>query len=381
MKKIIITSNTSWFIHNFFKASIIEFIKAGHKVYVLAPLDKYSSQLEDLGCNYSSVVVHRSGTRVSSEVSTLYSLYKHISQIKPDVVLNFTPKMNIYSTLVSRTLGVKVINSVAGLGSIFTEKGMKSKLGKVLLKLTQPLAHHVVFQNNEDKEIYLANRLVSPAKCSRVHGIGLDLASFPVHHSIDDNCVRFILVARMLKNKGVIDFVEAAKKVSEHYEHKNVLTKPAMTFEFSLLGFVDEQNPQRITYEQLMEWDASSVVNYLGETDDVFSIVKEQDCVVLPSFYREGLPQCLIEACSMGKPIITTHNVGCRDAVDDGVNGILVTPKSQVELVNAMVSIVEAGHQRRIDMGLLGRKKAETEFCHLKISKHYLNLIDNITLK
>ncbi|MCL1067027.1 glycosyltransferase family 4 protein [Shewanella olleyana] len=380
MKKIIITSNTSWFIHNFFKASIIEFLNAGHKVYVLAPLDKYSSQLEDLGCSYSAVGVDRSGARISSEVSTLYSLYKHISQIKPDVVLNFTPKMNIYSTLVSRVLGVKVINSVAGLGSIFTEKGLKSKLGKVLLKLTQPLAHHVVFQNNEDKEIYLANRLVVSEKCSRVHGIGLDLASFPVHHSIDDNCTRFILVARMLKNKGVIDFVEAAKKVTQHYNLKNAINVKKVNVEFSLLGFVDEQNPQRITYEQLMEWDANSGVNYLGETDDVFSIVKDQDCVVLPSFYREGLPQCLIEACSMGKPIITTHNVGCRDAVDDGVNGILVKPKSQDELVSAMVAIVESGHQQRVDMGMLGRKKAETEFCHLKISKHYLDIINRVCL-
>lgn len=378
MKKIIITSNTSWFVYNFFKASIIEFLKAGHKVYVIAPLDKFSIKIEKLGCIYHEIEIDRAGANVVSELKTFTGLYSCIKKINPDVVLNFTPKMNIYSTLVSRLQGVKVINSVAGLGSIFTEKGIKSSLGKMLLKLTQPLAHHVVFQNMEDWDIYLSNGLVNKLNSSRVYGIGLDLKSFPLHQSKDDQCVRFILVARMLKTKGVLQFVEAAEQVATFLIKRDTNAIDKVKLQFSLLGFVDEQNPQRISHEALSEIDKNSVVDYLGETDDVYSIVKEQDCVVLPSFYREGLPQCLIEACSMGKPIITTDNVGCRDTVDDGINGYLVPPKGIEELANAMIEIIDMGHHNRLEMGRLGRVKAEEQFCHLKVSRHYLDLINTI---
>ncbi|MCW8332821.1 glycosyltransferase family 4 protein [Vibrio paucivorans] len=378
MKKIVITSNTSWFVFNFFRSSIVEFMKDGNEVYVLAPKDAYSSRLVELGCNYQEVSVDRSGARIATEVSTFRSLCQYIYRIQPDCVLNFTPKMNIYCTLAARLHSIKVVNSVAGLGSIFSEKGFKPLLGKALLRMTQPLAHHVVFQNPDDWKVYLDNKLVKRELSSRVHGIGINLKRFRPHPAPNDGVTRFILVARMLVNKGVVDFVNAAKAVDEYYQLRKQAGFSVPQYEFSLLGFVDEDNPQGIPLSQLEWWNDNTPVKFLGETDDVFAVVKEQDCVVLPSFYREGMPQCLIEACAMAKPIITTDNVGCRETIIDGETGLLVKPQSVPELKEAMISMIEMGYKKRLQLGRKGRKKAEKDFCHLKVSRHYLQVIESL---
>lgn len=378
MKKIFITSNTSWFIFNFFRSSIVEFMKDGNQVHVIAPKDKYTKKLISLGCHFHNVQVDRSGINLNQEFATLLRLCSLIHLVRPHCILNFTPKMNIYATIAGRLNKVKVINSVAGLGSIFTEGGGKSWLGKACLKLTQPLAHHIIFQNPDDWEVYLDNNLVRKEKSSRIHGIGINLKKFRPYCAKDDDTVRFILVSRMLKNKGVIDYVDAAIAVNEHYQIRKQAGYTIPNYEFSLLGFVDEENPQSIPLSKLEYWSRNTLVKYLGETDDVFSVVKEQDCVVLPSFYREGIPQCLIEACAMAKPIITTDNVGCRETVEHGKTGFLIKPHSVAELKEALIKMIELTHKQRVQFGQKGREKAEREFCHLKVSRHYLDIINKV---
>ncbi|MGL6315395.1 glycosyltransferase family 4 protein [Vibrio sp. WXL103] len=377
--KLLITSNTSWFIYNFFRSSITEFMSNGNRVYVLSPYDRYADKLNQLGCEHFDLDMDRSGISLSQEVRTMRRINVVMSALQPDCVLNFTPKLNIYSALMAKLQKRPVINSVAGLGSIFTEKSIKATVGKQLLRLTQPLADHVVFQNPDDWQIYLDNDYVKQENSSRVHGIGIDLSQFVPHEAPDDGITRFILVARMLKSKGVQEFVHAAQAVEEHYAVRELAGETIPKFEFSLLGFVDETNPQGVSQAQLKYWHDNTLVDYLGETDDVFSVVKDYDCVVLPSYYREGIPQCLIEAASMAKPIITTDNVGCRETVEDGKSGLLVKPQSVPELKEAMIQMIELGHKRRLVYGRKGRRKAERDFCHLKISQHYLDVIKSVS--
>lgn len=379
MRKILITSNTSWFVYNFFRSAIVEFMRDGNKVFVLAPKDDYTQYLIDLGCIYRKIKICRSGINPHKEYQTLRRMYRVQRNVKPDVLLNFTPKVIIYSTIVAKFFHIPVVNSIAGLGSIFTEGGVKSMLGKLLLRLTQPMADHIIFQNPDDWEIYIKAKLVKKENSSLVHGIGINLKNFKAHASPDDGVVRFVLVARMLKNKGVVDFVNAAEKVEEHYEIRRLAGFDVPLYEFSLLGFVDEENPQGIPLARLLKWDNQTVVNYLGETNDVYGIVKEQDCVVLPSFYREGIPQCLIEACAMAKPIITTDNVGCRETVVHNESGYIVNPQSVLELKEAMIKMIELTHQSRLNLGRNGRKKATRDFCHLKVSRHYLSIIEKVS--
>lgn len=378
MKKILIASNTSWFIFNFFRSSITEFMRDGNQVFVIAPRDAFTNRLIDLGCVFQELIISRSGMNPLSELRTFKQLYSFYHKNSPDVVLNFTPKINIYSTIAAKIQGIPIINSVAGLGSIFTEKGIKSWVGKSLLKLTQPLADHVVFQNPDDQSTYLKHGYVKKCNSSRVHGIGINLKHFRVSRSADDDVTRFILVARMLYNKGVPEFVHAAKRVQSHYAIRKLAGYEVPEFEFALLGFVDEDNPQGIPLAQLKHWHNNTLVNYLGETENVFYVLKHQDCVVLPSYYREGVPQCLIEAMAMAKPIITTDNVGCRETVDNNKSGYIVKPKSVPELKEAMIKMIELGHKKRLQFGSVGRKKAEKDFCHVIVSRHYLNSIEKV---
>ncbi|GAL12840.1 lipid carrier : UDP-N-acetylgalactosaminyltransferase /alpha-1,3-N-acetylgalactosamine transferase PglA [Vibrio astriarenae] len=323
-KRVVITSNCSWFVANFFAPTIRELL-IHNEVHVIASRDRHTEKLCQLGCHFHHLAVDRSGINPASEITTLVRLFGLVKRLEPDCVFNFTPKLNIYSTLVCRLLNIRVISTIAGLGSIISESGFRSMVGRILLRLTQPLTNHIVFQNEDDRHLYIERKYIASNKTSRVKGIGVELKRFPQTQPKDDDVVRFILFARMLRNKGVVDFIEAAKLIDTHFDElrKQGLTTPK--YEFALLGFVDESNPQGLSLEQLREWDKQTCVQYLGATDNVLSVVQHYDCVVLPSFYREGIPQCLIEACAMSKPIITTDNVGCIDTTDHGNVGCIDT--------------------------------------------------------
>lgn len=378
MRRIVIVSNTSWFVHNFFLSSITEFMRDGNHVTVVAPVDDTSAKLEEYGCGFVPVSIDRSGTNIFSEAGTLITFFKVFKELKPDCVLNFTVKVNIYSTLAARSLRIPVVNSVAGLGQVFLDSGLKSWLGKSLLRISQPLAQHTVFQNSHDLETYLKYGLVKECRTSRTNGIGIQLGHFRPHEAPDDGVVRFIVVSRMIYSKGIAEFVKAAEKVRAHYAFKARAGVTVPKLEFSLLGFTDPGNPQAISQNQLDAWHDEGAINYLGRTDDVFSVVKDYDCVVLPSYYREGVPQCLIEAAAMAKPIITTDNAGCRDTVDDGETGLLVNPKDVSDLASAMITMIDIGHQQRLSMGRKAREKAARDFCHLRVAKHYLERIEEV---
>ena len=365
---------------NFFSASIVEFMKEGNIVFVAAPRDRYSDVLIEKGCVFYPINLDRSGMGIIKELTSFFDIYQLIKKLQPHVVLNFTPKLIIYGAIAASFNRVKVINSVAGLGSIFTGKGLKSWVGKVLLRISQPFADHVIFQNNDDMQTYIKHKFISSQHTSRVNGIGIDLNRFTPAIAPDDGVVRFILFSRMLKTKGINQFVSAAEQVSRYYENTlSNCNNIAPKVEFALLGFVDETHPQAISLEQLQCWEQHSSVCYLGESDDISSIVKNYDCVVLPSYYREGIPQCLIEACSMSKPVITTDNVGCRETVIHNTTGYLVEPKSVEALTKAMIDMIELTHAERLLFGHQGRLKAERDFCHIRVSKHYMQIIDEVT--
>ena len=350
----------------------------GNEIHVIAPKDDYSDKLISLGCSFYPINVDRSGANLLTELKLIKQLSGYLSAISPDCLINFTPKMNIYGVMIGKAMGFKVINSIAGLGAIFSETGIKPLLGKMLLRLTQPLADHVIFQNEDDQGVYLERGYTKVDKCSRVKGIGIDLSRFSSTVAPDDNVVRFIVVARMLKTKGIAEFVAAAEQVDTYFKKQAELGETCYQYEFSLLGFVDDGNPQGISLSTLQYWHDNTIVNFLGQTDDVYEVVKDYDCVVLPSYYREGIPQCLIEACAMAKPIITTDNVGCKETVEDQKTGYIVSPQCVDSLSDAMIKIVKMSHKKRVAFGKKARLKAKKEFCHLIISMHYLKIIDSL---
>lgn len=367
-KKIIIVSNTSWSLFNFRFSLAKELEKYGYEIILIAPYDEYSEKLKQ-EFEYHNIWMNNKGTNPKEDIKTTFEFYKLYKKIKPDIVLHYTIKPNIYGTLAANILGIKTINNIAGLGTLFIKQNFVTKIAKYLYKYSQSKANKIFFQNHDDYEMFTNEKLVDINKCDILPGSGVDTNKFiPIKYNKTDNIFRFLLIARMLWDKGVGEYVEAAKIIRSKYQN----------VEFQLLGFLDVQNNSAISKEQMQSWVEEGFVNYLGTSDNVKEEIAKADCVVLPSFYREGTPRTLLESASMAKPIITTDNVGCRDVVDDGINGYLCEVKNPEDLADKMEMMLSLSDKQRDDMGKAGREKMIKEFDEKIVIDKYLEAIREI---
>ncbi|PMG66497.1 glycosyl transferase family 1 [Vibrio splendidus] len=366
METIVITSNTSWYLYNFRKNTILALIDEGYRVVAIAPKDDYSKKLQELGAQYHQIEIDQGGTNPVKDIGTFFSFTKLYQKIRPAAVLNFTPKNNIYSTLAATLVGAKSINNIAGLGMVFINENLTAKLARFLYKVSQPKAHTIFFQNEDDRALFAKHKLAPLEITDRVPGSGADLSRFAVSPSKDDGTVRFLLIARMLYDKGIGHYVEAARELRSKYGD---------AVEFRLLGFLDVNNPSAVSKQDMQSWVDEGIVNYLGTSDCVEDEIAKVDCMVLPSFYREGVPKSLLEACAMGKPIVTTDNVGCRETVDGGINGYLCEPRSTASLVEKLELMSTHSHDQRLQMGLQSRTKVENEFDEAIVINKYLEAV------
>ena len=363
---IAITANTSWYLFNFRKNTIISLIEQGYKVIAIAPKDEYSKKLSDLGCQYIHIDIDQGGTNPIRDLKTLFDFHRIHSKYNIDVVLNFTPKNNIYSTLAASFNSVKAINNIAGLGILFINESMTSKIARSLYKISQSKASKLFFQNEDDRKLFLDKKITKTVDTDRLPGSGVDLSRFVVSPAPDDGTVRFLLIARMLYDKGIGQYVEAARELK---------TKHGNNVELCLLGFLDVNNPSAVSNQDMQSWVDEGIVNYLGTSDNVEQEIAKVDCMVLPSYYREGVPKSLLEAGAMGKPIVTTDNVGCRETVDDGINGFLCEPRSSKNLIEKLELIISMTHSERLTMGDKSRIKIEHEFDERIVINKYLDAI------
>ncbi|MGG2140291.1 glycosyltransferase family 4 protein [Symbiopectobacterium sp. RP] len=370
MITIAISANTSWYIYNFRRNTILKLFALGYKVLIIAPKDSYSIKLIDLGCDFISVDIQQRGKNPLKDLLTLWGFYKIYKKSKPAFVLNFTPKNNIYSTLAASYLKINVINNIAGLGSVFINDSMTNKIARKLYKISQPRANKIFFQNKDDKEFFLCKGIVNENIIDLLPGSGVDLERFSFSPAPNDQVVRFILVARMLFDKGISYYARAAHKLKDIY---------GAEVEFYLLGFIDGKHSGAIGKEQISSWVDTGYINYLGISDKVEEEIGRADCVVLPSFYREGVPRSLLEAAAMGKPIVTTNNVGCKETVEDGVNGFLCEPRSAESLIHAMDRIIKLSHEQRLAMGHKSRELVERKFDEKFVIEKYINAIKDVT--
>ncbi|WP_025821377.1 glycosyltransferase family 4 protein [Shewanella marina] len=369
MANIVITSNTSWYLYNFRKNTILALIQAGHAVTAISPKDEYSEKLLSLGANYIDINIDQGGTNPVNDIKSFIAFNKIYSSNQYDVVLNFTPKNNIYSTLAAKRNNIKVINNIAGLGILFINESIISKIARALYKISQRRADKIFFQNEDDRYLFLTHKLASAELTDRLPGSGADLSRFTIQPATNDGVVRFLLIARMLYDKGIGHYVEAARILKAKYGE---------AVEFNLLGFLAVNNPSAVTEEEMQSWVNEGIVNYLGVSDTVELEIAKVDCMVLPSFYREGVPKSLLEAGAMGKPIVTTDNVGCRETVDDGINGFLCEPKSTTSLVESLDKMINQTHEQRLTMGLASRHKIEKEFDEKLVINKYLDAISQL---
>lgn len=360
-KKVVICVNTSWNIYNFRLNLARAIKKSGYEVILVAPYDKYSEILKQ-EFEYYDIYISNKGTNPKEDLKTLIEFYKLYKKIKPDIVLNYTIKPNIYGNIACKLLGINTINNISGLGTVFINENLVTKIVKFLYKFSLKTSSKVFFQNNEDKELFIKNKLVSKNKCDVLPGSGVDTDKFsPIVYTKEDKIFRFLLIARILWDKGIAEYVEAAEELKNKYQN----------IEFQILGSLDAVNKTAVPKRIVENWVDKKIINYLGTTDNVQDVIKQADCVVLPS-YREGTPRTLLESASMAKPIITTNAVGCKDVVDDNINGFLCDVKSIESLKNAMEKMFLLDKNERDKMGISGRKKILKEYDEKIVINKYL---------
>ncbi len=370
-KKIIINVNSAWNLFNFRAGLIGELIRAGYEVVAVSPWDENVPKLELLGCRFVKLEVDSQGTNPIRDLLLLWRYWQLLIIEKPDLCLFYTVKPNVFGSLASTFCGVPFINNVAGLGSVFISGGWLKRIVKILYKIALKKSTKVFFQNKDDLELFLENKLINPKLTDVLPGSGINLNYFsPLKTDIDTTEIssfKFLLIARMLKDKGVVEYVKAAQ----------LLKESGLKAEFYLLGFLDVHNPAAISKEQMNAWVKQGYVKYLGSSDDVREHISNSSCIVLPS-YREGTPRALLEAAAMAKPIITTNAAGCKEVVDDGENGMLCEVKNSIDLASKMKEMLMLSEDQRKLMGEKGRLKMVKEYDEKIVIQKYMQAIEHV---
>jgi glycosyltransferase involved in cell wall biosynthesis len=368
MKKVTLSSNTSWYLYNFRSSTIRELLERGYRVVCLSPEDEYSERLVEMGCDWVSLPMDNKGSSVFNDAALVMRLISHYRALKPVAAFHFTVKNNVYGTWAASLNGIPAVNNVSGLGTAFIHKGLVSYMVRVLYRLSQPLAHRVFCQNEEDYHLLNTSRLVPSHRLGLLPGSGVDLQRFHPDLRISNaGTFRFLYAGRMLADKGLHELFEAVLKINEQ----------EVRCELWLCGFIGVENVSAISKEILEQWSDQPGVRWLGPSDRIEKVYAQVDCVVLPS-YREGMPRSLLEAGAMGLPVVATHVPGCRNIVTHGVNGLLCKPKDVESLQKALEKMIELGMEERNRMGVAGRKHVEEKFDERLVVKAVLDVLEGL---
>jgi glycosyltransferase involved in cell wall biosynthesis len=363
--RVFLVCNTAWSLYNFRLALILELQNAGHDVWTVSPVDGYVQQLKRRGIRHLPVPMNRKGTNPLEDLLLTYRLFRVFRRHRPDVVLAYRAKPNIYCSLAARPLRIPVVNTITGLGAAYMERSTLASVSQVLYRLALRRSARVVFQNTDDLEHFVQGGLVNPEAVELVAGSGVDTRRFtPDGRQSGKRPFVFLLVARLLWDKGISEYVEAARR----------LIARGLPVECRLLGYFDPGNPSAIPVEQVNAWAADGLIRYLGASDAVEQAMRDADCIVLPS-YREGLPRVLLEAAAMGKPVITTDVPGCRAVVRHGQNGFLCQARDAADLAERMNEMFELPAESRSEMGRKNRERACREYDERIIVRRYLDFV------
>lgn len=346
--------------------------RAGFGVTIWCPDDAACQTIRDAGFAHRNIRMRRGNAGPFAELGSFASLFAALAAARPDVVHLVTSKPVIYGGVSARLAKIPAVAAISGLGHVFTDQSKGSLLRALVISLYRfALAHRrslIIFQNADDRRIFEKNRISAPEHSIMIKGSGTDLARFDPKPSRNER-VQFILPARMLVEKGVCDFVAAAR----------IVRAAGHDARFVLLGDPDPGNPTSVGRQQLEQWTQEGIVEWRAHTNNISAALTASDVVVLPS-YREGLPKTLIDAAAAGRAVITSDVPGCRDAIVAGETGLLCRARDPADLAEKMVWMIDHP-DRRMAMGKAGRRFAEQHFAieavverHLEIYRRLLEL-------
>jgi glycosyltransferase involved in cell wall biosynthesis len=368
--KVAIVLNTSWNIFNF-RMSFISALQAkGYEIHTIAPVDDYTPHLQQTGCIHHPLKMDSRGANPIKDSALIFELWSIYRKVKPDIILHYTIKPNVYGTFAAQLLRIPVINNVCGLGTVFLKDNLVSAIAVFLYKIAFRFPKKIFFQNPEDLTLFVNRKLTPSHIADLVPGSGIDLDKFKPGKFQRNRKFTFLMISRLITDKGVMEYIAAVRR----------LKAQGIDAHFQILGPKDPKHKRGIQLPIIQEWIESDTIEYLGTTGDVRHFIEKADCIVLPS-YREGTPRTLLEAASCGKPIITTDVPGCHQVVEHNVNGLLCRIKDEVDLAEKMLAMSLLSDKTLKMFGENGRQKMEKEYSDKIVIDKYLAALAALDLK
>jgi glycosyltransferase involved in cell wall biosynthesis len=363
---VVLSTNSGFNLLHFRGALLTGLQHAGYRVVAVAPRDGHTLEFANWGIEFAPVRMARSGLNPLGDLRLLSDYLRVLRRLRPAVYCSFTIKPNVYGSIAARLCGVPSIANVTGLGTAFLAKGALWRLTRSMYRAAFKRSHAVYFHNGDDLRAFVEGGIVKPAQARVIAGSGIDLdhyrpAEFPAGAPV------FLFIGRLLRDKGVREFVEAARLVKAHFPHAR----------FQLLGDIDLGNRTSVTATELRSWVDEGVVEHLQEQQDVRPFISAATAVVLPS-YREGMSRALLEAAAMARPLVGSDVPGVRELAEEGVTGARFAPRDSGSLAKAMERIAEASPETLRRYGANAREKVEREFSEESVVKTYLNAIGEL---
>lgn len=362
-KKVLVLVNHEITIFNFRRELIEKLIDEHYEVYITFPKGEKVPYFEELGCHYIETKVDRHGINPLVDFKLIVSYIKLMKSVKPDVVLTYTIKPNIYGGIVTRLLNKNQIANVTGIGTSFQENNIIKKIIVFLYKLSFKKTNILYFQNIENENIFLKNKI--KAKKQRVlPGSGVNIKEFTYKPLKMKDEIDFIFIGRIMKDKGIEEYLYASKELKKIYQHCN----------FHIIGFFEDEKYKSM----ITDYEKRGIIKYHGFQKNVKKFIENSDCIVNPS-YHEGMSNVLLEAGAMGRPLIASNISGCKEIIEESINGFLFEPKNKYDLLKKMKYFTELSEEEKDSMSLKSRKKIENEFNRDIIISDYMKNIKKLT--
>ncbi len=361
MSKILIIANSDVGLFKFRK-ELIEKLLTKHSVCISLPYGDYINEFTKMGCDFINTEINSRGTNPITDLQLILKYNSIIKKVKPDVVLSYTIKPNIYGGIICRINNIPYIPNITGLGSAVENKSILQKITISLYKIAMKNASCVFFQNEENMNFMLKNGIIK-SNYKIIPGSGVNLDYYNVLDYPNDNKLKFVYISRVMKEKGIDQYIEAAKYITKNNEN----------VEFHILG-----NSNDTYKKKLIALEEEGIIKYHGMQKDVKEFLKNSHCTIHPTYYPEGMSNVLLESAACARPIITTDRSGCKEIVDDCITGFIIKQRDTLDLISKIDKFISLSYEEKKNMGLAGRSKVEQEFSRNIVINEYLNEIRKV---
>ena len=356
MSKVLFLVNHDVVIYNFRLELVERLLAEGHQVVISSPYGERIEDLKKLGCEYHEITMSRHGMNPIKEIALIRQYKKLIKTVSPDIVFAYTIKPNIYGAIASRSAKIPCVANITGLGTAVENGGIVQKITVGLYKYAFTKIQKVYFQNTENMQFFVDHKIALD-KHDLLPGSGVNLQRFIPMEYPNSNQTEFAFISRIMKEKGVDQYLEAAEYIRKKYPETV----------FHVCGFCEQAYEDR-----LRELHENGVIVYHGMLKDIKPLLNHVHCTIHPTYYPEGISNVLLESSACARPIITTNRSGCREVIDDGVNGYVVKEKNSADLIEKIEKFLQLSFEQKKEMGLKGREKVEREFDRNIVVEKYL---------